>query len=130
MKQPRHEKSGLDATSPNNRIETADPASSKKKDHVNSTRHFSAMPGREKLDELVVLQEVFDVHHRAERLLLSADPLAVELYQLGYRACHHEKRQAVILDQATSGFLGFLAEDPEATPRSLPPLENDWRIQA
>ena len=116
MKEPRNEKSGLDAKSPNVRIETADPALSKEKDQVNSTHHPSAVPGCPEPDE--------------------PDPLAATLmeptflhYWSGYRHGHvdgirhaHDRAEA-----AAAKFLAYLAEDPEATPLPLPPLENDWR---
>ncbi|MFI7584850.1 hypothetical protein ACH9DO_13785 [Kocuria sp. M1N1S27] len=94
------------------------------------------MPGREQLDDPVlqreVLAEVLDVHDRAVRLLRSAEPVASELYQLGYRArAANERRQAAaVAEDAATRFLDYLAEDPEATPHPLPPLENDWRTAA
>lgn len=103
---------------------------------MNSTRHSSAVPGCPELDESElqreVLAEMFAIHDRAVSLLRSAEPVASELYQLGYRArINDEQRQADATHQvAAARFLGFLAEDPEATPYPLPPLENDWRKAA
>lgn len=99
-------------------------------------RHFSAAPGRPELDKSELPGEArpewFDIHDRAVGLLRSAEPVASELHQLGYRAgVHDERRQAAaVAEAAAARFLDYLAEDPEATPCPLPPLENDRRATA
>ena len=86
---------------------------------MNSTHLYSAVPGRPELDE--------------------SDPVALALmeptflhYWSGYRHGHvdgiryaHDRAEAHAAD-----FLAYLTEDPEATPRPSPPLENDWREAA
>jgi hypothetical protein len=53
-------------------------------------------------------------------------------YRAGYMDGHADgTRQAhEHAEAAAADFLAYLAEDPEATPRPIPPLVNDWRDAA
>lgn len=79
-----------------------------------------------------LLHEVEQTHTRAVTLLRKVDPVAVELYELGFRAGmgEGERRAGERAQQAAAAFLAYLAEEPAATPRPIPPLENDWRAAA
>lgn len=113
--------------------EAADPAPSKKQDHEDSTAHSTATDtpvgnamGHDLATTAEIIREAMGHRLRAEELLRSADPLAVELYQAGYRdgLVDGERRASERAAHEAARFINYLAEDPEATPGPIPPLEN------
>lgn len=66
------------------------------------------------------------VHDRAVDLLRRADPVAVELHELGYRAGLEagERQAAARAARDAAAFLAYLAEDPDTTPRPIPSLDH------
>ena len=72
-----------------------------------------------------LLHEILAVHARAEALLRAVDPVACELYQLGYRAglADGDARAGARAQTAAQQFLDYLSEDPDATPGPIPPLD-------
>lgn len=71
-----------------------------------------------------LLHEIQQTHTRAVALLSTADPVAVELYELGFRAGVEdgERRAGERAQHAANAFLAYLAEDDDCTPRPVPPL--------
>lgn len=72
-----------------------------------------------------ILRELFAARDRAYELLRAVDPVAVELYQAGFRAGIEEgERRADDQGERDAGaFLNYLAEDADATPGPIPPFE-------
>lgn len=61
--------------------------------------------------------------------LLRGDPVAVHLYRWGHRVGRQDTIDQMQdhAEHVAAEFLSYLAEDEGATPRPIPPLENDWR---
>lgn len=130
-----HTKNGPGALSPNIRTEAAAPATTKAQGRMNSTAHSTAarrpMGGATATNPLPptigqILRELTGIRGRAEDLLRRADPVAAELYQLGYREGVEvgERRAGERAARAADQFLYYLAEDDGCTPRPIPPLDH------
>jgi hypothetical protein len=131
MSNPQEMKSGPGAPSAKTRTETADPAPTKEQDHEDSMPDSTAT-GTPVGGATVTDISVDAIHSRAIDVLLSGDPVARELFQWGFRVgeSHTVDRIHARAAHITDEFLSYLAEDPEAIPGPIPPLENDWRAAA
>lgn len=113
----------------------AAPAATNEQGHQNSMPHSTVAGtpvGRASARDLPtvadIIREAMGHRLRAEEMLLAADPVAVELYELGYRQGveEGERRAGERAARDAARFLAYVAEEPQATPGRIPPLE-DYR---
>lgn len=115
--------------------EAAAPATTNAQGHRNSMSHSTAVVapsgsavGHDLPTAADIIREAMGHRLRAEELLLAADPVAVELHELGFRMGLKEGERCAGERAARNAarFLAYVAEEPQATPGRIPPLD-DYR---